>query len=238
MPTFGKHRGNVSGSPLHNSFARFATAHGLHIRGPHDQSGHALDKALSPTGLQPVAPGITAHLQRLYEELLRGDGDGAQAQAQGEKGLRLGRSAEKRATPPSEEPMLSRAATEQFVRDVQRDPNVMRWPFAKPDGLTFQEFVHFWWDEYSAAKRPIHPEGKDLDKPISNYFISSSHNTYIEDGDQFFGEAKALQYKKVSGAREGIIMTEVWLTVVTGPRKWMQMRRDRCVERNRCGRRQ
>lgn len=95
---------------------------------------------------------------------------------------------------PGEE-KLSREKFEAFVRDVQKDSKQLP---TTNEYFTFPEFKCLWWTEFSAAKRPIRPEDKDLDKPISNYFISSSHNTYIEDGNQITGEAKAKQYRKVS----------------------------------------
>lgn len=131
---------------------------------------HTLDKCISPAGLHPNAASVTGHLRRLYDEL---------------KGA---------------EELLSRAKFEGFLLDTQQDQKKPSWAFSSSEAFTFEQFEQLWWDEYSAAKRPIHPEDKDLDKPISNYFISSSHNTYIEDGNQITGEAKALQYKKVSRA--------------------------------------
>ncbi|KAK7706824.1 hypothetical protein SLS63_013890 [Diaporthe eres] len=57
-----------------------------------------------------------------------------------------------------------------------------------PSGRTysFEEFCDFWLQHASHSKRPIDLEKADFDKPISNYFINSSHNTYIGDGDQAY----------------------------------------------------
>lgn len=129
---------------------------------------HTLDKCLSPAGLHPNAASVRDHLHDLYDRLKGGD------------------------------ELLSRAKFENFLLDVQKDQKKPSWAFSDSATFGFEQFEQLWWAEYSAAKRPIHPDDKDLDKPISNYFINSSHNTYIEDGNQITGEAKALQYKKVS----------------------------------------
>lgn len=130
----------------------------------------ALDKCLSPAGFHPVTDGVTGHLQRLYDEL-RGPGEAE----------------------------LSRERFEAFIRETQRDDKTPSWAFSTTcASFTFKQFAQCWWTEYSTAKKPVHREDKDLDMPISNYFISSSHNTYIEDGNQFSGITKADQYQKVS----------------------------------------
>ncbi|PSR77933.1 PLC-like phosphodiesterase [Coniella lustricola] len=141
------------------------------------RKGYTLDKCASPAGLHPVSDSVTGHLRRLYDEL---------------KG--------------PHEKELSRDKFERFLKTVQHDTTPPSWFLSeKTRSFTFEEFLNCWWKEYSAAKRTIHSEDKDLDRPISNYFISSSHNTYIEDGNQFTGEAKALQYKKAS-AKDSLVL--------------------------------
>lgn len=165
MPTFGKQRTSVVGSPLQTVFT-FAPIPGLRRGHTHD-----LDKCLSPAGFHPVTEGVTGHLRRVYEGL-RGHG----------------------------ETELSRAGFEDFIHKTQRDDKKPSWHLStKCESFTFEQFEQYWWTEYSTAKKPLHRDDKDLDMPISNYFISSSHNTYIEDGNQFSGIAKADQYRKVSG---------------------------------------
>lgn len=216
MPTFGKHRGSVASSPLHSALTRFATAHGL-------RRAFTVESGMSPAGLQPVAPCVTVHLRRLWDELLAEDNrrrlksqqqqqQKEEAEVQEEKGEATGASGvemakgekERRKDEAGDSKLLSRAGLEAFLRDVQKDPKPPSCAFSHAEGFTFEEFIQLWWNEYSPAKKPIFPEDKDLDKPISNYFISSSHNTYIEDGNQITGEAKALQYKKVRSAFESV----------------------------------
>lgn len=106
------------------------------------------------------------------------------------------------------EDTLSADRLEAFIRDVQKDTSIP--PFS--EAYTFEQFHEFWWRNCSRWKRPIKKE-KDLDKPLSQYFINSSHNTYIAEGDQFLGENQDVQYKKVleNGCR--CVEIDVWNAV-------------------------
>lgn len=93
---------------------------------------------------------------------------------------------------PGEE-TLSAEKLQAFIRDVQKEE-------PKPlfdDTYSYQKFQEYWWNYHSRSKRPMKRE-KDIDHPFSQYFINSSHNTYIAEGDQFLGENKDVQYRKVS----------------------------------------
>ena len=48
----------------------------------------------------------------------------------------------------------------------------------------------------SHAMKPLSPADLDLTHPLSSYFISSSHNTYLS-GNQLYGDASAGVYKNV-----------------------------------------
>lgn len=175
MPTWGRHKSSIIGSPLESAIKTFSTAFAA------PSSSDALDKCRSPGALPLLSESVTKHMQRLYDELKGRD------------------------------ETLSRDQFETFLKRTQKDRQLPSWTFStKASHFTFQDFQHFWWFEHSAAKRALHVEDKDLDKPISNYFISSSHNTYIEDGNQLTGEPKALQYAKVlrSGCR--CVEIDVW----------------------------
>lgn len=195
MPSFGRQKNKVIGSPFQGVFTGFDV-----VPIPGVRRGRTLDSARSPAGMHPVTPGYKAHLRRLYNELRK------------------------------DETKLSREAFEHFILTRQRDNKKPSWGFSqKPEctAFTFEQFVELWWNEYSAAKRPIHAEDKDLDKPISNYFISSSHNTYIEDGNQFSGAADVEQYRKVSCPTASLQRRVADRD--TGPRNRMPVCRDRCV---------
>lgn len=76
---------------------------------------------------------------------------------------------------------------------------------------TVQEFHYIWSKNEAAwrAVRKLRPNENDLAHPISNYFISSSHNTYLE-GNQLSSKSSAEAYRKVlrNGCR--CIEIDVW----------------------------
>lgn len=74
---------------------------------------------------------------------------------------------------------------------------------------TLGDFVYIWLHDYSAALRPIAGK-KDLSKPITNYFISSSHNTYIGLGNQLSGEVSADAYREVLEGDCRCVEIDVW----------------------------
>jgi phosphatidylinositol phospholipase C delta len=69
---------------------------------------------------------------------------------------------------------------------------------AQKETYTFQEFLEtvYFNEGFEILKQPS--QEKDLSKPISNYFISSSHNTYLT-GNQLSSRSTTDAYKNVSG---------------------------------------
>lgn len=76
------------------------------------------------------------------------------------------------------------------------------------DIYTLGDFIYIWLHDYSKALGPAKP--KDLSKPISNYFISSSHNTYIGLGNQLNGEVSAQAYRTVLEGDCRCVEIDVW----------------------------
>lgn len=73
---------------------------------------------------------------------------------------------------------------------------------------TLGDFVYVWLHDYSAALSPA--RGKDLARPITDYFISSSHNTYIGLGNQLNGEVSAEAYRAVLEGDCRCVEIDVW----------------------------
>jgi phosphatidylinositol phospholipase C delta len=66
------------------------------------------------------------------------------------------------------------------------------------DDYTFEQFLealYYSWGLESV--KPPNPAEKDLSRPISNYYISSSHNTYLM-GNQLSSKSSTEAYKNVS----------------------------------------
>ncbi|KAI0385221.1 PLC-like phosphodiesterase [Hypomontagnella monticulosa] len=101
---------------------------------------------------------------------------------------------------------LSRKAFAEFLEVQQGE----RLPSLTQDSYKFQEFLEVWWHQFSLeAEKPVSFEQKDLSKPISNYFISSSHNTYLS-GNQLSGRSTADAYRRVLRRGCRCIEIDVW----------------------------
>ncbi|KAL4948228.1 PLC-like phosphodiesterase [Aspergillus filifer] len=101
---------------------------------------------------------------------------------------------------------LTASAPCNFIKDVQRDANDAGG--AEPDPLSSLAAFHNYMASPSAAA--LRPATKPDDSaPITDYFISSSHNTYLT-GNQLYSDAAAAAYSDalLSGCR--CVEIDVW----------------------------
>ncbi|KAI0125181.1 phosphatidylinositol-specific phospholipase C [Xylariales sp. AK1849] len=102
--------------------------------------------------------------------------------------------------------LLSRQKFESFLIHAQGETA----PKLEQDNYKFEQFLEVWWLQYGLeAMLPVPISEKDLTKPISNYFISSSHNTYLS-GNQLSGKSSAAEYKKVLLRGCRCVEIDVW----------------------------
>ncbi|KAL4789723.1 PLC-like phosphodiesterase [Aspergillus venezuelensis] len=94
---------------------------------------------------------------------------------------------------------LTASAHSNFIKDVQRDANDAGG--AEPDPLSSLAAFHNYMASPSAAALR-HATKPDDSAPITDYFISSSHNTYLT-GNQLYSDAAAAAYSDalLSGCR-------------------------------------
>lgn len=66
------------------------------------------------------------------------------------------------------------------------------------ESFKFQQFLEaLYYNHGLEAVKYVDPARKDLSKPLSNYYISSSHNTYLS-GNQLLSKSDTDAYKNVS----------------------------------------
>jgi phosphatidylinositol phospholipase C delta len=113
-------------------------------------------------------------------------------------------------------PTLSREQLESFFNTTQRQPLLL----ALKDDYRFQEFLEVVYNNNGFYALKAKPPGElDISKPISNYFISSSHNTYLS-GNQLSSKSSTEAYKNVRPIQflQGAAHWEVCVDTLPGSR--------------------
>lgn len=103
---------------------------------------------------------------------------------------------------------LSKADAIRFLTEIQheQDPASIP-PLANRETIDQQAFLEYMASPLSTAMAP--PKSHDLTRPISDYFISTSHNTYLS-GNQLYGDASTQAYTNVLGRGCRCLEIDVW----------------------------
>lgn len=80
---------------------------------------------------------------------------------------------------------------------------------AEKEKLGFNDFLQYMTSDASNVVGPFKDTDKDLTYPLSSYFISSSHNTYLS-GNQLYGDSSTDAYKNVLLRGCRCIEIDVW----------------------------
>ncbi|OLN86524.1 1-phosphatidylinositol 4,5-bisphosphate phosphodiesterase 4 [Colletotrichum chlorophyti] len=97
-----------------------------------------------------------------------------------------------------------------FIKNVQADDHcadALASTGASPGELDFNGFLSYMTSSASAATAPA--ADQDLTYPLSSYFISSSHNTYLT-GNQLYSDSSTDAYKNVLLRGCRCIEIDVW----------------------------
>lgn len=91
------------------------------------------------------------------------------------------------------EPKLTRQQFAAWLETVQDQPIELEHEEYKCEEFLQVLYMHHGFD----IMKEVDPTKKDLTRPLSNYFISSSHNTYLS-GNQLASRSSTETYRQVS----------------------------------------
>lgn len=106
----------------------------------------------------------------------------------------------------------AQAAT--FIRctqagDPESNHEALPAQLAAKEQLDFNDFLHYMTSDASNIVGPCRTSDQDLSYPLSSYFISSSHNTYLT-GNQLYSESSTDAFKNVLLRGCRCVEIDVW----------------------------
>ncbi|KAL6352258.1 hypothetical protein LRP88_14463 [Fusarium phalaenopsidis] len=108
-----------------------------------------------------------------------------------------------------QEETLSIIAFNRFLRQQHPSGHEYDEVFSIKETYGFSAFYKAWLDLGTSAQGPLQP--KDLSRPLTNYFISSSHNTYLSGNqNQTASRASAEAYRDILMQGCRCVEIDVW----------------------------
>lgn len=106
----------------------------------------------------------------------------------------------------------AQAAT--FIRctqagDPESEHDALSAELAAKEQLDFNDFLHYMTSDASSIIGPCRTSDQDLTYPLSSYFISSSHNTYLT-GNQLYSESSTDAFRNVLLRGCRCVEIDVW----------------------------